>query len=96
VDPVYHAGGTYYLAPEGAVAQKPCALIHKVMVKEGRYAFAQVVLRDREQKDDHFRLHAARAVLAQRELCLVVNEGRQKGVYRQYLRRCKTLTKVEV
>jgi non-homologous end joining protein Ku len=29
VDPVYHAGGTYYLAPEGAVAQKPYALIHK-------------------------------------------------------------------
>ena len=49
VDPVYHAGGTYYLAPEGAVAQKPYSLIHKVMVKEGQYAFAQVVLRDREQ-----------------------------------------------
>ena len=49
VEPVYHAGGTYYLAPEGAVAQKPYSLIHKVMVKEGQYAFAQVVLRDREQ-----------------------------------------------
>jgi DNA end-binding protein Ku len=49
VDPVYHAGGTYYLAPEGAVAQKPYSLIYRVMVKEGQHAFAQVVLRDREQ-----------------------------------------------
>jgi DNA end-binding protein Ku len=49
VDPVYHAGGTYYLVPDGAVAQKPYALLHKVMVKEGQVAFAQVVLREREQ-----------------------------------------------
>jgi DNA end-binding protein Ku len=49
VDPISHAGGTYYLAPEGAVAQKPYSLIHKVMVKEEQHAFAQVVLRDREQ-----------------------------------------------
>jgi DNA end-binding protein Ku len=45
VDPLYHAGGTYYLIPDGPVAQKPFGLIHKVMVKEGQYAFAQVVLR---------------------------------------------------
>ena len=49
VDPVYYTGGTYYLVPDGPVAQKPYALLHKVMEQEGQYAFAQVVLRDREQ-----------------------------------------------
>jgi hypothetical protein len=39
--------------------------------------------------DDHLRQHAAFAVVAQRKLCLAVNEGRPKGVYRQYLRRSK-------
>jgi hypothetical protein len=47
-------------------------------------------------KDDHFRNHAAFAVVAQRKLCLVVNEGRQKGVYRRYLRRSRFWPKVEV
>jgi hypothetical protein len=47
-------------------------------------------------KDDHLRQHAAYAVRAQRELCLVANEGRQKGVYRQYLRRSKSWPKVEL
>jgi hypothetical protein len=46
-------------------------------------------------KEDLLRQHAARAVLAQRELCLVVNGGRQKGVYRQYLRRSKSWPTVE-
>jgi DNA end-binding protein Ku len=49
VDPVYHSGGTYYLVPDGPVAQKPYALLLKTMQQEGRHAFAQVVLRDREQ-----------------------------------------------
>jgi len=43
VDPVYHAGGAYYLAPQGPVVQKPDSLIHKVMVTEGQHAL-QVVL----------------------------------------------------
>jgi hypothetical protein len=46
-------------------------------------------------KDDHLRQHAAFAVRVQRELCLVVNEGRQKGVYRQFLRRSKSWPGVE-
>ena len=46
-------------------------------------------------KDDHLREHAAFAVRAQRKLCLVVNEGRQKGVYRRYLRRSKSWPKVD-
>jgi hypothetical protein len=36
-------------------------------------------------ENDLLRQHAARAVRAQRELCLAVNEGRRKGVYRRYL-----------
>lgn len=49
VDPVYFSGDTYYLTPDGPVAQKPYTLLHKAMEKEGRWAFAQMVLRDREQ-----------------------------------------------
>jgi hypothetical protein len=47
-------------------------------------------------KGDHLRQHAAFAVLAQRKLCLVVNEGRQKGVYRQYVRRSRSWPKIEM
>ena len=47
-------------------------------------------------KQDVLRQHAASAVLAQRQLCLAVNEGRQKGVYRQYLRRSKSWPKIEM
>ena len=46
-------------------------------------------------KTDLLRQHAARAVLAQRQLCLAVNEGRQKGVYRRCLGRSKSWPKVE-
>jgi hypothetical protein len=47
-------------------------------------------------KDDHLRRHAAFAIRAHRELCLAVNEGRQKGVYRQYLRLSKSWPKLEL
>jgi hypothetical protein len=46
--------------------------------------------------NDLLRQHAARALVAERKLCLVVNEGRQKGLYRQYLRRSRRWPKVEV
>ena len=46
-------------------------------------------------KNDLLRQHVARALVAQRELCLVVNEGRQKGLYRRYLRRSKSWPKVK-
>jgi DNA end-binding protein Ku len=48
VDPLYLTGSTYYLLPEGAVGQKPYALLHRGMVEEGRYAIAQTVLFRRE------------------------------------------------
>jgi hypothetical protein len=47
-------------------------------------------------KHDHLRLHAAFAVVAQRKLCLVVNESRQKGVYRRYLLRSRSWPRMEV
>jgi hypothetical protein len=46
-------------------------------------------------KNDLVRHHAAFAVRACRELCLVVDEGRRKGVYRRYLRRSRSWLKVE-
>ena len=48
VDPLYLTGSTYYLLPEGAVGQKPYALLHKGMVEENRFAIAQTVLFRRE------------------------------------------------
>jgi DNA end-binding protein Ku len=48
VDPLYLTGSTYYLLPEGAVGQKPYALLHKGMVDENRFAIAQTVLFRRE------------------------------------------------
>jgi DNA end-binding protein Ku len=48
VDPLYLTGSTYYLLPEGAVGQKPYALLHRGMVEENRFAVAQTVLFRRE------------------------------------------------
>jgi DNA end-binding protein Ku len=49
LDPVYHSGQTYYLAPDGPVGAKPYALLHDGMVRLDLHAIAQVVLRGREQ-----------------------------------------------
>jgi DNA end-binding protein Ku len=49
LDPVYHSGQTYYLAPDGPVGAKPYALLHDGMTRLGLHALAQVVLRGREQ-----------------------------------------------
>lgn len=48
VDPLYLTGSTYYLLPDGAIGQKPYALLHRGMVEENRYAVAQVVIFRRE------------------------------------------------
>src|SRR5688572_29108897 len=45
----YYSGRTYYLAPDGPVAQKPYALLYKAMQENDRYAFAQVVMQGKEQ-----------------------------------------------
>ena len=49
LDPVYHAGRTYYLLPDGAVGQKPYRLLVRGMRENGVHALAQVVISQREQ-----------------------------------------------
>ena len=49
IDPVYFSGRTYYLVPDGKVAQKPYAVILDAMREQGRYAVAQVVFSGRGQ-----------------------------------------------
>ena len=44
LDPMYHAGKTYFIVPDGAVAQKPYALLLKGMQDNNANAIAQVVL----------------------------------------------------
>ncbi len=49
VEPIFYAGKNYYLVPDGAVGQKPYALLHQGMVDEGVCAVAQIVLSGRVQ-----------------------------------------------
>jgi DNA end-binding protein Ku len=49
LDAVYHAGRTYYLVPDGAVGQKPYALLVRSMQENNVHALAQVVIARREQ-----------------------------------------------
>jgi DNA end-binding protein Ku len=49
IDPMYQAGRTYYLLPDGAVGQKPYALLYQAMADENACALAQVVIAGREQ-----------------------------------------------
>lgn len=49
LDPVYYSGKSYYLVADGKVAQKPFAVVHEAMEREGRYAIAQVVFSGRSQ-----------------------------------------------
>lgn len=49
IDPVYHAGRTYYLLPSEPIAQKPYSLIVQAMEEEQQVAIAQVVISSREQ-----------------------------------------------
>ena len=49
VDPIYYAGRTYYLLPEGIAGGKPYALLHKGMSDANVYAIATVIIAGREQ-----------------------------------------------
>jgi len=49
LDPVYSSGKTYYLVPDGPVAQKPYVVLQQAMVELGRYAVARVVMHGKEQ-----------------------------------------------
>src|SRR5262249_22326793 len=47
LDPIYYGDRSYYLVPDGKVAQKPYAVLHQVMAERDRYAIAEVVLSGR-------------------------------------------------
>jgi DNA end-binding protein Ku len=49
IDPVYFSGRSYYLLPDGKVAQKPYAVLCDAMRAEHRYAVARVVFAGRLQ-----------------------------------------------
>lgn len=49
IDPVYFAGKTHYLLPDGVAGERPYALLHKGMVDNRVCAIAQVVMSGREQ-----------------------------------------------
>lgn len=48
LDPMYYGDRSYYLVPDGRVAQKPYAVLQRVMAEEERYAVALIVLSGRE------------------------------------------------
>ena len=49
LDPIYYGDRSYYLVPDGRVAEKPYAVLQRVMAERGRYAVAQMVLSGRGQ-----------------------------------------------
>ncbi len=49
IDPIYFAGRTYYLLPDGVAGNRPYALLVRGMVDAGVVAIAQVVVSGREQ-----------------------------------------------
>ncbi len=49
VDPMYFAGRTYYLLPDGVAGNRPYALLHKGMIDAGVVGLAKVVMSGRVQ-----------------------------------------------
>ena len=49
IDPVFHAGRTHYLVPDGPVGQKPYVLLRDAMIEENLCALGQVIISGREQ-----------------------------------------------
>ena len=49
VDPIYFAGRTYFLLPDGVAGDRPYALLAKGMVEAGVYAIARLVMSGRVQ-----------------------------------------------
>lgn len=49
IDPIYHAGRTYYLLPDGIAGNRPYALLAQGMVEAGVHAIARIVISKREQ-----------------------------------------------
>ena len=49
LDPIYLAGKTYYLMPDGPAGQRPYSLLREGMVEAGVVGLAQIVMSGREQ-----------------------------------------------
>lgn len=49
IDPIYNAGKSYYLIPDGPVGHASFAVMQKALAEEGLVALAQVVMHGREQ-----------------------------------------------
>jgi len=49
IDPLYYTDKSYYLIPDGAVGQKPYALLQQALESEGQVAIARGVLFGREE-----------------------------------------------
>jgi DNA end-binding protein Ku len=49
IDPAMFSGKSYYLLPDGPVAQRPYALLVRAMTEQKRNAFAQVVMSARDK-----------------------------------------------
>lgn len=49
IDPLYFTEKTYYLLPDGAVGQRPYALLEQALDSEDRWAVARAVLYGREE-----------------------------------------------
>ncbi len=49
VDPIYHAGKTYYLLPDGVAGKKPYALLRQGMADLAVHALGKIILSGREQ-----------------------------------------------
>jgi DNA end-binding protein Ku len=48
LDPMYYGDRSYYVVPDGKVAQKPYAVLQQVMAERQRFAVGRVVLSGRE------------------------------------------------
>jgi DNA end-binding protein Ku len=46
---MYFRGTTYYIVPDGPVAQRPYGVLHEGLVESDRYGVAQMVLHGKEQ-----------------------------------------------
>ena len=49
LDPMFHAGKTYYLLPDGVAGDKPYGLLHKGLEERSVVGLAQIVIAGREQ-----------------------------------------------
>jgi DNA end-binding protein Ku len=49
IDPLYFAGRSYYLVPDGRAAHKPYAVLQDAMARDDRYGLARIILSGKQQ-----------------------------------------------